>query len=181
MRVIIFVSLFVLMIIGGMGVYSARRTGLNQGFRPTQPIAFSHKEHAGINKMECLYCHFAAEQGRHAGIPPVGVCMNCHKFVKKNDSKEIAKVEQAYNNKKPIEWTKVHYLPDFAYFNHSQHVVVGKIACQTCHGPAETMEVMEQYSELSMGWCIDCHREKGIAPPQDHKAATGGDCSKCHY
>ncbi len=176
---IVFLLLLVFLLLGfvvnkGMGV------NLNQGYEPTQPIAFSHKVHAGINKIPCQYCHFAADKGRHAGIPPTELCMNCHTMVK-TESPEIAKINQAMESGKSIKWVKVHYLPDFVYFNHSQHVRVGKFACQTCHGPIETMDVVKQFSPLSMGWCVNCHRDNGIAPPADHKRAAGGDCSKCHY
>lgn len=161
-------------------VVKARAIGLNQDYAPDQPIKFSHKVHAGDNKIQCLYCHFAAERGRHAGIPPVELCMNCHTHIKL-DSPEVAKIKSSLENGKTIEWIRVHHLPDFAYFNHSQHVKVAGLKCQTCHGPVESFEVMKQSATLSMGWCMDCHREKEIAPPNDHKSAAGGDCAKCHY
>src|SRR5690606_8602751 len=104
-----------------------------EGYAPVQPISFSHKVHAGDNQIACVYCHYSAEQGRHAGIPPAELCMNCHTHVKK-DSPEVGKINEALVQNKNIEWEKVHHLPDFAYFNHSQHVRVGNVSCQECHG-----------------------------------------------
>lgn len=181
-------KIFILtLVLGGLAyfvnlaVQEARRVGVNQGYEPDQPIAFSHKVHAGDNKIACTYCHFGAEKGRHAGIPPANVCMNCHSQIRK-DSPEIAKIKDALEKNKPIEWLKVHRLPDFAYFNHSQHVTAGKVICQDCHGPVETMKVMRQDKPLTMGWCISCHRDRGIVPGADHKETVGGeDCAKCHY
>ena len=161
-------------------IIEARKVALNQGYAPKQPIKYSHKVHAGEIQIPCLYCHFAARRGRHAGIPPMELCMNCHSQVKK-DSDEIKKLTKALKENKPVKWIKVHHLPDFAYFNHSQHVEVAKLDCQKCHGPVETMEVLRQENSLSMGWCMDCHRRNDIAPPRDHKSRAGGDCSKCHY
>ncbi len=164
--------------------------GLNQGYAPDQPINYSHKIHAGDNQIPCLYCHFGAEKGRHAGIPPANVCLNCHKVVKKN-SPEIQKIKDAMAANKPIEWIKVHRLPDYVYFNHSQHVVAGKVVCQDCHGPVQTMTVMRQEKTLAMGWCIDCHRTRGVVPPEGpidnsdpkvrDQVKAGLDCQKCHY
>lgn len=171
------------LILGGVVIAltkEGRNVNFNKGFEPQQPIPFSHKIHAGENKIQCLYCHFAAEKGRHAGIPPTELCLNCHKQVKK-DSPEIKKITDAVASGKSIEWIKVHHFPDFAYFNHSQHVRVGKIACQQCHGPVDTMTRVKQQSELNMGWCMSCHRQNEIAPPNSHKSAAGGDCAKCHY
>ncbi len=167
------------------------RIGINQGYEPDQPIDYSHKIHAGDHKIACLYCHFGAEKSRHAGIPPTQVCMNCHSVIKK-DSPEIAKIKKALAEKKPIEWVKVHNLPDYVYFNHKQHVK-GGVSCQDCHGAVETMSRVRQVEPLTMGWCIECHREKGITPPEGHftemKKGTveagfrfgGMDCAKCHY
>jgi hypothetical protein len=161
-------------------IKTARESGFREGYAPVQPINFSHKIHAGDNKISCQYCHFAADKGRHAGIPPTALCMNCHNKIKK-DSVEIIKVKEAVTSKNNIKWTRVHNLPDYAYFNHSQHVRVGKVSCQTCHGKVEGMTRLTQVKPMNMGWCIDCHREKEISPPQDHKSATGGDCARCHY
>lgn len=192
-----FKKIFILVaVVGGLAYFAnlavqeSRRVGVNQGYEPDQPIAFSHKVHAGDNKIDCMFCHFAAEKGRHAGIPPANVCMNCHTQIKK-DSPEIAKIKTALEQNKPIEWTKVHRLPDFAYFNHSQHVTSGKVSCQDCHGPVETMTRMRQDEPLTMGWCMECHRAKGITPPEGHSTEKprkdlltpmgGLDCAKCHY
>lgn len=175
--------LIVIVVVGGIVAALTefgRMSNFNTRYEPQQPINFSHKIHAGENKIQCLYCHFAAEKGRHAGIPPTELCLNCHTKIK-TDSIEIKKVQEAVKTKKQIEWIKVHHFPDFAYFNHSQHVAVGKISCQECHGPVETMTRLRQEKTLNMGWCLDCHRQKGIAPPNDHKSKAGGDCARCHY
>ena len=157
-----------------------RELNFNKGYEPQQPINFSHKIHAGEREIKCIYCHFAAEKGRHAGIPPTEVCMNCHSKIKKG-SVEIDKLKDYIKKGKNVEWIKVHHFPDYAYFNHAQHVRVGKIDCQKCHGPVETMTRVRQQKTLNMGWCIDCHRKKEIAPPNDHKSKAGGDCARCHY
>ena len=161
-------------------VDQGQRVNFNEGYQPEQPIAFSHKIHAGDNQIQCLYCHFGAEQGRHAGVPPTELCLNCHKITKK-DSPEVQKIHQALKSGEPVAWIKVNHFPDFAYFNHAQHVKVGKVSCQECHGPVETMDRVKQVGNLSMGWCLDCHRQKNISPPNDHKSAKGGDCARCHY
>src|SRR5215472_5104332 len=142
---------------GGGGAYELSQIGLNQGYSPTQPIAFPHKIHAGDNKIPCLYCHYAARTSRHAGIPPASVCMNCHSILEKQTA-EIEKLKEAVQQQRPIRWVKIHNLPDFVYFNHSQHVLSG-VACQRCHGEIEKMERVEQVSPLTMGWCLECHRE----------------------
>jgi len=161
-------------------ISEGRQIGFNIGYEPQQPINFSHKIHAGENKIKCLYCHYAAEKGRHAGIPSTEVCLNCHTKIK-TDSTEIQKVKEALESGKQIEWKKVHHFPDFAYFNHSQHVKVGKVACQECHGPVETMTRLKQQNNLNMGWCLECHRKNKIAAPENHKSRAGGDCARCHY
>ncbi|MBK9047193.1 MAG: c-type cytochrome [Bacteroidetes bacterium] len=145
--------------------------GISQNYAPEQPIKFSHKLHVGQNGISCVYCHSGAEKSRHANIPSPNVCMNCHKYVQQGPTygtTEIAKIYAALDydpntqkygtNPKPIKWVQIHNLPDLAYFNHAQHVTVGQIECQTCHGPVEEMEVVKQFSPLTMGWCIDCHR-----------------------
>lgn len=178
-----FLILIILVVVTGVVVAitnEGRMSNFNVGYQPQQPINFSHKIHAGENKIQCLYCHFAAEKGRHAGVPPTELCLNCHSQIKKK-SPEIKKIKDAVAGGKKIEWIKVHHFPDFAYFNHSQHVRVAKISCQKCHGPVETMTKMKQEKILSMGWCLDCHRKNKIAPPEDHKSKAGGDCAKCHY
>ncbi|MDP6909872.1 MAG: cytochrome c3 family protein, partial [Flavobacteriales bacterium] len=187
--------------------------GVYEGYQPTQPIAFSHKIHAGQNGINCVYCHSGAEKGKVAGIPSLNVCMNCHSYVSEGPSgtAEIAKIYEALDydpstraygdNPKPVEWVRIHNLPDLSYFNHSQHVVVGKIECQQCHGPIEEMEVVEQHSKLTMGWCVNCHRETSVQvadneyyedlherTPEWHdgnpitvESIGGLDCAKCHY
>jgi len=184
--------------------------GVQQGYQPKQPIAFSHKLHAGAYEIDCKYCHTGAMKGKQANIPSPNICMNCHSQIKQ-ESPEIQKIYAAigydvktasYTGKqKPIEWVRIHNLPDLAYFNHSQHVNVGGIECQTCHGPIQEMEVVKQYSLLTMGWCIDCHRKTNVNNEgnayydklmQVHKESKGMgnmkvedigglECSKCHY
>ncbi len=127
-----------------------------QNYAPTQPIPFSHKRHAGDFKIPCLYCHASAERAAHAEVPGLETCMNCHSVVK-TDSPHIQKVKEHFDAKKPMEWVKVHVLPDFVRFNHKRHISAG-VACQTCHGPVETMEKVYQWAGLNMGWCMDCHR-----------------------
>jgi mono/diheme cytochrome c family protein len=177
--------------------------GVQQGYQPKQPIAFSHKIHAGQFEIDCKYCHTGVIKGKSANIPSPNICMNCHSQIKTGTNTgetEIAKIYAAIQNNKPIEWVRIHNLPDLAYFNHSQHVVVGGIECQTCHGPIQEMDVVKQYSLLTMGWCIDCHRKtdvntKGneyydkLVKLHDEKKngkmkvqdIGGLECSKCHY
>jgi hypothetical protein len=200
-----------------IGVYYDWKT--QKGYKPEQPIKFSHKLHAGEHEIACQYCHNSVEKSRHAGIPSVNVCMNCHKAIQKGPKygeTEIAKIYEAAgfdpktntydpNKQKPIEWIKVHNLPDHVYFNHSQHVVVGKIECQTCHGDLKTMTVAEQKSPLTMKWCIECHRQTEVAGIKDNpyyermhqylkekykgkkdvkftvEKIGGLECGKCHY
>jgi DNA-directed RNA polymerase subunit RPC12/RpoP len=156
--------------------------GWNKGYAPKQPIPYSHRLHAGELKIECQYCHHGAEKARHAGIPSVNVCMNCHKMVK-TDSPHIKKIHAAYESGKSIEWVKIHNVPDFVHFDHSRHVNRG-VACQTCHGAIETMEVVAQANTLSMGWCVNCHRKYKDDPPEhlkDKNLNPSIDCSACHY
>jgi tellurite resistance protein TehA-like permease len=150
----------------------------NQGYAPEQPVAFSHAQHAGELKIGCLYCHFGAERSRHAGVPPVNVCMNCHAEVKKS-SPEIQKLARATARGEPIAWVKVHRLPDHAYFSHARHVA-GGVACQVCHGPVETMVRVRQAAPLTMGWCLDCHRGRGDFANAAAAGPAGTDCSSCH-
>ncbi len=181
--------------------------GIQQNYQPKQPIAFSHKLHAGQYEINCKYCHTGVMKGKQANIPSPNICMNCHSQIKQ-DSPEIQKIYSAigydvktasYTGKqKPIEWVRIHNLPDLAYFNHAQHVNVGQIECQTCHGPIQEMEVVKQYSLLTMGWCVDCHRktdvntkgnayyDKLIELHNSKKAMKvedigGLECAKCHY
>jgi len=183
-----------------VGVQSVMAVGLTQGYQPTQPIAFSHKIHAGENQINCAYCHTSVYKGKSANIPSANICMNCHSQIK-TESPEIKKIYRAIERKQPIQWVRIHNLPDLAYFNHSQHTQVGGIQCQTCHGPIQNMEVVYQYSALTMGWCINCHRETPLntkgnayydnlvklhdksnnAVPFTVSSNGGTECSKCHY
>jgi hypothetical protein len=145
--------------------------GYNQGYEPDQPIPFSHELHAGQYKIDCKYCHSNVEVSRHSSVPSLNICMNCHMVVK-TDSEWIQKLSDHYYNNKSIAWNKVHLLPDHVKFNHSAHILAGK-ECTTCHGEVERMSVVSQKSSLSMGWCVNCHREpENQAPVQ---------CSTCHY
>jgi len=198
--------------------------GIDQGYAPIQPIHYSHKIHAGANQIECKYCHSSARVSKHSGIPSLNVCMNCHEYIAEYNGEEdlengytrdfytneIKKLysavgwdeeNQVYTgNTKPVKWIRIHNLPDFVYFNHAQHAQVAKIECQTCHGPVEEMEIMYQYSPLTMGWCIDCHRESNVDKDNEYYqkvheelskkygvekltvAQLGGiECAKCHY
>ncbi len=200
----IFVVAFIVVALGFKtvinGLYSI---GVQQGYAPKQPIAFSHKIHAGQYQIDCQYCHIGARNGKNAMIPSVNICMNCHNQIRTGTTTgdlEINKILTAYNENRPIRWVRIHNLPDLAYFNHSQHVTVGGIACQTCHGPIEEMDVVRQFSLLTMGWCINCHRTTDVNSRGNayydqlekiHKESTranmkvedigGLECSKCHY
>jgi hypothetical protein len=151
----------------------------NQGYEPEQPIPFSHLIHANKLKIDCQYCHFNADRGRYAGIPPLSTCRGCHQEVFR-DSPVIQKLQKAYAAKQPIEWVRVHQLPDHAYFNHSPHVNAG-VACQTCHGPVQEMEVLRQWAPLSMGWCVDCHRQTGDQLDSKIQTDLMTNCSTCHH
>lgn len=179
--------------------------GVQEGYAPTQPIAFSHKVHAGDFQIDCNYCHTGVRTGKSANIPSVNICLNCHSsIVKVTDatelSTEIQKIYDAKTNNTPIEWVRVHNLPDLAYFNHAQHYEVGGVECQTCHGPIEEMEVVRQHANLTMGWCIDCHRTTALKTkgneyynklvelhdessknPMVVEDIGGLECAKCHY
>ncbi|RIJ33431.1 c-type cytochrome [Pontibacter oryzae] len=173
--------------------------GIQQGYEPKQPIAFSHKLHAGEHQINCNYCHSTVYKSKSASIPSANICMNCHSQIK-TESPEIQKIYRAIERNRPIEWVRIHNLPDLAYFNHSQHTQVGGIECQTCHGPIQEMDVVYQYSPLTMGWCIDCHRETPLNTEGNayydklvelHEESSKGaftvssnggtECSKCHY
>ncbi len=210
-------GILLVIFVGFSVVKGAVNLGRSQGYTPDQPIKFSHALHAGQNQIDCQYCHTGAEKSKHANIPSSNVCMNCHKYVQegpKYGEEEINKIyaasgwdkeKQAFTEPaKPIKWVKIHNLPEHVYFNHSQHVKVGKIECQTCHGPVEEMEVVQQFAPLSMGWCINCHRETNIQfkgneyyettydrfhnelEHQHRNGVTvkdigGTECQKCHY
>ena len=223
---LVFSSVIILMLSSGYFVYAwMMQIGIDEGYMPVQPIHYSHKIHSGANKIECKYCHSSARVSKHSGIPSLNVCMNCHKNIaeyngeedlengydKEFYTNEIKKLyaavgwdedNQVYTGKtQPVKWVRIHNLPDHVYFNHAQHVEVGKIECQKCHGPVEEMEIMYQYSPLTMGWCINCHRESNIDLKGNeyytkiHEelskkygvekltvAQMGGlECGKCHY
>ena len=219
----------VLFMIGGYLLFQgAAGLGRSQKYQPEQPIYYSHTVHAGVNQISCLYCHNGAMQGKHANIPSVNVCMNCHMGINEyakgpklyredgtevDGTAEIQKLYQyagwdpatkTYNGKgSPIEWVRIHNLPDHVYFNHAQHVTVGKQACQTCHGEIQKMGEVYQYSDLSMGWCINCHRESKVQFTDNKfysiyekfhedlknkkmdsvtvEKIGGTECMKCHY
>lgn len=175
--------------------------GNHQGYEPVQPIAYSHRLHAGEMQIQCQYCHFGADRSRHAGIPPASVCMNCHKFVtaplgavraedevaaKENRpprpvvSAELRKLYDAVDHVRPVAWNRVHSLPDFVYFDHRAHVNTG-VACQQCHGPVESMERVRQVSDLSMGWCVNCHRDANRTGIAGHRVNASINCSTCHF
>jgi len=219
----------VLFMVGGYYIFQgARALGRSQNYQPEQPIYYSHTVHAGINQISCLYCHNGAMQGKHANIPSVNVCMNCHmginEYVKgpqlyREDGSTVdgtAEIQKLYEyagwdparkvytgQGKPIEWIRIHNLPDHVYFNHAQHVTVGKQDCQTCHGEIQKMGEVYQYADLSMGWCINCHRESKVQFTDNKfysiyekfhedlknkkidsvtvEKIGGTECMKCHY
>ena len=222
-------SIVVLLGVGYFAYGFLMQVGVDQGYQPVQPIHYSHRIHAGDNEIDCKYCHSSARVSKTSGIPSLNVCMNCHKSISEvadasnpnssvteEYSKEFYDGEiqklyeatgwdpatQSYTGEtKPVKWVRIHNLPDFAYFNHSQHVSVAGVACQECHGPVEEMEVMYQYSPLTMGWCINCHRETNVKMEGNEyyekihdelskkygvetlTAAQMGalECGKCHY
>jgi len=229
---LVFVSVVILLLSSAYFAYAyMMQVGIDQGYAPVQPIHYSHKIHAGDNKIECTYCHSSARVSKHSGIPSLNVCMNCHKSIYEytgnpegpsaedlangytnefytGEIKKLYKAvgwdeeNQRYTGESyPVEWVRIHNLPDFVYFNHSQHYSVAGVECQTCHGPVEEMEVMYQYAPLTMGWCINCHRETNVqltSNPYYEKiheelskkygvdeltaAQMGGlECGKCHY
>lgn len=172
------------------------------GYQPVQPVAYSHKLHAGQLGIDCRYCHFNVERGRYAGVPPTEVCMNCHSMVKTN-SPEIKKIAEANEKHVPIKWVRIHKLPDFAYFDHSAHVNKG-VSCVVCHGRIDQMDEVRAMKPLSMGWCLECHRnpapnlrdrklvtnlawkpegdpaELGRQFMEKYHVHTRTDCSTCH-
>ena len=193
-------------------VTAVRLPGDNQGYEPVQPIAYSHKLHAGDLHIQCTYCHFAAERSRHAGIPPLNVCMNCHsgvtttlaavKLEEQNaqqqnrapqpaESPELRKLYDALaldktlapipgKPPKPIAWKRIHKLPDFVYFDHRAHIAA-TVACETCHGPIKTMERVRQFETLTMGWCVNCHRDVNVNGVNGKQVHASIDCVTCHY
>ncbi len=235
-KVVIAILVSALVVVVAVWLTNGSELGRQKNYMPKQPIFYSHKVHAGINQINCLYCHSAAEKGRHAMIPSTNVCMNCHKQIneytgaethplvtlegtKVDGNAEIKKLyeyagwdpsKKDYNRDangnimaKPVEWVKIHNLPDHVYFNHSLHVVSGKVACQRCHGNIEEMDEVYQFADLSMGWCINCHRETNVqfadnnyysifqkyhdeikeGKRTDVKVSDIGglECQRCHY
>ncbi|MBN9285188.1 MULTISPECIES: c-type cytochrome [unclassified Flavobacterium] len=224
---LVLVSVILMLLVGAYFIYGyLMQVGVDQGYEPIQPIHFSHKIHAGDNGIDCKYCHSSARVSKTSGIPSLNVCMNCHKNINEfqgdadstyvDHTKEFYTAEiqklydavgwdktaQKYTGKvKPVKWVRVHNLPDFVYFNHSQHVSVAGLECQKCHGPVETMEIMRQHSPLTMGWCVNCHRETNVKVEGNEyykkiheelskkygvdkltAAQMGGlECGKCHY
>ncbi len=231
--VIAFVSIILFIMAGYWLVNGAVNEGRQQNYQPLQPVFYSHKVHAGVNQINCLYCHAGAEKSRQAMIPSTNICMNCHKQInsytgdplKTAEGKEVNANEQIQNLYKyagwdpvkkdynrdaagnilatPIQWVKIHNLPDHVYFNHSQHVKVGQVQCQRCHGPIQEMDEVYQFAPLSMGWCINCHRQTEVQFTNNKyydifekyhdeikegkrtgvtEAEMGGtECQKCHY
>lgn len=199
------------------------QVGVDQGYQPIQPIHYSHKIHAGTNQIDCNYCHSSARVSKTSGIPSLNVCMNCHKNIAEYKGETTAEYSKAFydgeiqklykavgwdpevqqytGEMQPVEWVRIHNLQDFVYFNHSQHVTVGGVACQTCHGPIQEMEIVSQFSPLTMGWCINCHRQTEVKMDNNpyyekiHEALSkkygvekptvaemgGLECAKCHY
>lgn len=234
-KVTIAITSIVLLILAGYWIVNgAVNMGRQQNYMPKQPVFYSHKVHAGVNQINCLYCHAGAEKSKQAMIPSTNVCMNCHKQISEytgteklityeghevNGTEEIKKLysaagwdpaKKAYKrNAKgeilatPIQWVKIHNLPDHVYFNHSQHVAVGKVQCQSCHGAIQEMDEVHQAADLSMGWCINCHRNTTVQFKENDyysiyqkyheeiksgkregvtEAELGGtECQKCHY
>jgi mono/diheme cytochrome c family protein len=220
---LVLVSVIAFMLFAGYHLFGFfMQVGVDQGYKPVQPIHFSHKIHAGDNGIDCKYCHSSARVSKTSGIPALNVCMNCHKNIsevaestadadhsKKFYDEQIEKLYkatgwdgQAYSGTpEPVKWVRVHNLPDFAYFNHSQHVTVAGVACQKCHGPVEEMEILEQHAPLTIGWCINCHRDTNVKTEGNEYytkihaelkkkygvdqltvAQMGGlECGKCHY
>ncbi len=217
---IFFLAAGALGVVTGLWSTDLRAPGNDRGYAPEQPIAFSHRLHAGEMGMDCQYCHYGARWSRHAGIPPTGLCMNCHTTVTTSlDVMEAERQAATEENReprtiiseelgklydylaldeerkprpdatpRPVPWVRVHKLPDFAYFDHRPHVRRG-IRCQQCHGPVAGMERMQQFADLTMGWCLDCHRStpqdpsaslEGLDSHGRHLASVSTDCSTCH-
>lgn len=151
---------------GGIAGYLLTPKVTNTGYSPTQPVAYSHKLHAGNMGMDCLYCHSTVDKAAYAAIPATEVCMNCHERVKPQ-SPEIIKVRESYATGQPIPWIKIHRLPDYVYFNHKAHVTNG-VSCVSCHGRIDQMTEVRQVKELTMAWCLECHRnpEANVRPAE---------------
>ncbi len=212
LRIILLVGIVPAAVSLAISARGLRLPGVDTGYRPVQPIAYSHRLHAGELAIPCQYCHFAAEKSRRAGIPAASICMNCHSVVTASlgalreeekrakaagrdpmpvESPELRKLYDAMGlgpdlkpdpskDPEPIVWTRVHDLPDFAYFDHRPHVAA-MVACQSCHGPVETMERVRQEATLTMGWCIKCHRENSTRTVSGKPVTAPLDCATCHY
>jgi len=202
----------VIILVAGLGTHvqfavaAAQNLGRTPEYAPNQPIKFSHMIHSGENQIDCLYCHHIADHSKSAGIPSNNVCLNCHIVVRngtQSGSFEINKIHKAEQTGEPVKWVRVHNLPDHSFFSHAQHVNAGKLDCTECHGKVEEMHIVRQVEDLSMGWCLDCHRTRKVdfadnpyfdMYKQLHEdlragridsvsvARVGGeDCMKCHY
>ncbi|MBO9570815.1 MAG: c-type cytochrome [Chitinophagaceae bacterium] len=224
----------ILFVIGGFFVVKgAIGLGRQQNYQPEQPIFYSHKVHAGTNQINCLYCHNGATQGKQANIPSLNTCMNCHMTINeytgaqlyREDKSEVngtAEIQKIYDYvgwdpstkkyskpAKQVEWVRIHNLPDHVYFNHSQHTNAGQVQCQTCHGEIQEMDEVKQFADLSMGWCVNCHRttkvnfvdssgtkgnqfysiyekyhneiKSGVRDSVTVSDIGGLECQKCHY
>ena len=201
-----------LYLVAGLGIASIAGTAFawyyfspeytDVGYRPVQPVAFSHQLHAGELEMDCRYCHAQVEVAAVASVPPTQVCMNCHSLVKR-DSPLLAPIVASAAGDRPMRWVRVHKVPEYAYFDHGVHVRAG-VGCQSCHGDVRSMEVVTQQEPLSMGWCLECHRrpddhlrpfdeitDTTWSPPKDQatlaaqliaerQIAPPEDCSACH-
>lgn len=176
---------------------------LTVGYRPEQPVPYSHRLHVGELGMDCQYCHTGVEESKRANVPPTQTCMNCHSQIQ-TDSPNLLPVRESWANDQPIEWVRVHHLPDYAHFSHAAHVNKG-VGCETCHGRIDQMEVVKQVEPLSMGWCLECHREPELYLRPEDEVTTMGyvqpadfvqrnlerireegiqpptNCSACHY
>ena len=172
-------TLFVIAVSFVLTYYISRPERDGIGYAPEQPIKFSHKLHAGTMSIDCQYCHIGVEKGRHAIIPSVNICMNCHTVARK-DKPEIIKLTQYYEEGKPIPWKRIHKIPDYAYFNHSVHVNKG-IQCESCHGNIKEMDVVEQVRQFTMAACLDCHRNAQANLPYLKHVKNGPEnCWTCH-
>lgn len=171
--------LFVIAITFVITFYASRAERDGIGYAPGQPIAFSHQLHAGLMEIDCQYCHTGVEKGRHALVPSVSTCMNCHSVARKNQP-EIIRLTEYYESGKPLPWKRIHKVPDYAYFNHSVHVNKG-IECATCHGNVAQMDVIQQVKGFTMGDCLACHRNPGQHLPYLEKVKVGPEnCAACH-
>ncbi len=229
-RYIAFTAILLFVLGGYYTTVGAMNLGRSKDYQPEQPIYYSHKVHAGVNQINCQYCHSGTYQGKQATLPSVNVCMNCHTAINEykgdplvRENGEIvdgtAEIKKLYKyagftegqpwdatKAQPIEWIRIHNLPDHVYFNHAQHVNAGQVACQQCHGEIQNMGEVKQFSDLSMGWCVNCHRETKVqfkdngfysiyekyhedirtGKIDSAKGITvekigGTECQKCHY